>query len=63
MKTVCFTGHRPNKLGGYDWNSKKNILIRKCIKNEILILIGKSASEKSTLEKFIKSLGLKKLLV
>ena len=28
VKTVCFTGHRPNKLGGYNWNSKKNILIR-----------------------------------
>lgn len=21
---VCFTGHRPNKLGGYDWNTEKN---------------------------------------
>jgi uncharacterized phage-like protein YoqJ len=27
MITICFTGHRPDKLGGYDWDSKKNILI------------------------------------
>ena len=45
MKTVCFTGHRPNKLGGYNWNSKKNILIRNCIKNEILILLEKYSNE------------------
>jgi uncharacterized phage-like protein YoqJ len=24
MINVCFTGHRPDKLGGYDWNSQKN---------------------------------------
>jgi hypothetical protein len=22
--TICFTGHRPNKLGGYDWTTSKN---------------------------------------
>lgn len=27
-KSICITGHRPNKLGGYDWNSVKNIAIR-----------------------------------
>ena len=26
MKTICFTGHRPNKLGGYNWNSKKKYI-------------------------------------
>ena len=45
MKTVCFTGHRPNKLGGYNWNSKKNILIRNCIKNEIVNLLRKYPNE------------------
>jgi len=24
MLKVCFTGHRPDKLGGYDWNTPKN---------------------------------------
>lgn len=28
-KTACFTGHRPNKLGGYDLTSPKNIKIFK----------------------------------
>lgn len=27
MITYCFTGHRPDKLGGYDWKSAKNIRI------------------------------------
>ena len=45
VKTVCFTGHRPNKLGGYNWNSKKNILIRNCIKNEIVNLLRKYPNE------------------
>ena len=45
MKTVCFTGHRPNKLGGYNWNSEKNILIRNCIKNEIVNLLRKYPNE------------------
>jgi uncharacterized phage-like protein YoqJ len=24
MLTICFTGHRPNKLFGYDWNTQGN---------------------------------------
>lgn len=39
MKAICFTGHRPSKLGGYDWNTEKNqkIMIRLCdIVEEIL---------------------------
>lgn len=27
-RSYCFTGHRPNRLGGYDWDSNKNIQIR-----------------------------------
>lgn len=26
--TICFTGHRPDKLGGYDWYGDKNEQIR-----------------------------------
>lgn len=37
--TICFTGHRPNKLGGYSWNSYKNQLIMKKIKETIINLI------------------------
>lgn len=37
---ICFTGHRPEKLGGYDWNSDKNISImlklHKTIEKQIL---------------------------
>ena len=40
MITICFTGHRPDKLGGYDWNTPKNRLIMKnlteLIEKEIL---------------------------
>lgn len=28
MFSICFTGHRPNKLGGYDWNSPTNVNVR-----------------------------------
>lgn len=31
MLTICFTGHRPDKLGGYDWNTYKNQAIMKKI--------------------------------
>ena len=33
--TICFTGHRPNKLGGYNWNSIKNQKIMKVLKDYI----------------------------
>lgn len=36
MIKVCFTGHRPNKLGGYDWNTPKNQAIIKKLK-EIIV--------------------------
>jgi uncharacterized phage-like protein YoqJ len=34
--TACFTGHRPNKLGGYDWN---NPIMQK-LKNQLLNVIN-----------------------
>lgn len=39
---VCFTGHRPNKLGGYDWNMPKNKMIMEKIKNTVIDLINNS---------------------
>lgn len=37
--TCCFTGHRPNKLGGYDWNNPLNKTIMKIIKETVIDLI------------------------
>lgn len=39
MYVICFTGHRPNKLGGYNWNTNKNIKIMKKLKKEIIDLM------------------------
>lgn len=38
-KTLCFTGHRPDKLGGYNMLSSKNIAIASKIKEDIVRLI------------------------
>lgn len=48
MVKVCFTGHRPNKLGGYDWNSYKNIKIMQELKKEIIKVI-EANKDKETL--------------
>jgi uncharacterized phage-like protein YoqJ len=42
MLKISFTGHRPDKLGGYDWNSEKNIKIRKKLYETILDIMNKS---------------------
>lgn len=34
-KGLCFTGHRPNRLGGYDWNNPKNKLIMTNLKKSV----------------------------
>lgn len=36
MLRISFTGHRPNKLGGYDWNSPKNKCVRNILYNKII---------------------------
>ena len=36
---VCFTGHRPNKLGGYDWNNPTNQRIYKTLKEVVICII------------------------
>ena len=36
MITVCFTGHRPDKLGGYDWSSPKNKSIMAKLRDTIV---------------------------
>ena len=33
---ICFTGHRPGKLDGYDWNSEKNKEIIASIRKVII---------------------------
>ena len=38
--TICFTGHRPDKLGGYDWNTDKNQRIIKALRTRIIELIN-----------------------
>jgi len=40
MKTICFTGHRPDRLGGYDWNTPKNQRIMKVLKTKIIEVIN-----------------------
>lgn len=42
---ISFTGHRPNKLGGYNWNTSKNKTIMKELKHQIIHLIN-STDEK-----------------
>lgn len=32
---IGFTGHRPNKLGGYNWNTEKNIKLMNVLKSTI----------------------------
>lgn len=41
MNVCTFTGHRPNKLGGYNYDSYKNIKIKNIIQKEVEALINK----------------------
>ena len=36
---ICFTGHRPEKLGGYDWNSPANKEIIHTIRDVVITII------------------------
>lgn len=42
-KYICFTGHRPKNpnMGGYDWNSMKNLQIQAKLRETILMTIDK----------------------
>lgn len=42
MLKISFTGHRPDKLGGYDWNSEKNKKIRDKLRETIIEIMAKS---------------------
>ena len=42
MIKIAFTGHRPNKLGGYDWNTEKNKKIIKKLKQTIINKINEN---------------------
>jgi len=45
MYTICFTGHRPNKLGGYDWNTPVNQRIIQRLREVILEAIVANKDE------------------
>lgn len=40
MLRISFTGHRPDKLGGYDWNTPKNKAIMKALSDKIYEVSG-----------------------
>lgn len=42
MFKICFTGHRPSKLGGYDWNTQKNQKIMKKLRDTIINVVSNS---------------------
>ena len=42
---ICFTGHRPNKLGGYDWNTPKNKQIINKLRATIVSVIAHNINE------------------
>lgn len=46
MITIAFTGHRPDKLGGYDWNSSLNQKIIWEICHQISLIINNNPTEK-----------------
>lgn len=43
---ICFTGNRPNKLGGYDWNDPINVKIMLRLLSEIENIIEKNKDKK-----------------
>jgi len=45
MITICFTGHRPNKLGGYDWNTVKNHNIMKELSCKIMDVLDNNEGD------------------
>lgn len=49
MITISFSGHRPGKLGGYNWNTPKNQAIMKNLKETIICtLFQEWENDKST---------------
>lgn len=53
MTVFCFTGHRPDKLGGYNWNSLKNKDIMNELHKTITEVIYKYRQSGETEFKFI----------
>lgn len=43
---ICFTGHRPDKLGGYDWNSPNNQIIIKELSMAIMNILEENEGER-----------------
>lgn len=54
---ICFTGHRPNKLGGYDWTTEKNKRIIEKLKN-LIISVTNDVSDKVIYFRFGAALGI-----
>ncbi|NLT15397.1 MAG: DUF1273 domain-containing protein [Clostridiales bacterium] len=46
--TFCFTGHRPDKLGGYDWSTPKNQAVIKVLRSKLITLISEHTGESIT---------------
>jgi len=47
MITICFTGHRPDKLGGYNWRTSKNKRIMEVLRSKIIEVINNTESNEN----------------
>lgn len=43
MIKICYTGHRPELLGGYDWNTQRNLQIFKRLLDDAINFIHKQS--------------------
>jgi uncharacterized phage-like protein YoqJ len=57
MYKICFTGHRPDKLGGYNWKTKQNIQLLSKL-NEVILSIFETKGIKETIFIFGGALGI-----
>lgn len=48
MIKICFTGHRPTKLGGYNWSTPKNQAIMAELRHQIVQLVNSTDDNKFT---------------
>lgn len=48
MKRIGVSGHRPNRLGGYDWDNQYNKAIRSYFRDVLTELLEQSVDEKYT---------------
>ena len=55
---ICFTGHRPSKLGGYNWNSKKNKQIMNSIRETVINIYNNMVDDETLRVKVGGALGI-----